>query len=89
MPSVYQRNSRLTAAIAVLLFVTFFLVGPHYSSLSSLGGSSRPTFLPTDFELPSRLNRSQYLYKKVLDDRRELVKKFGPTPDEIVMHVPF
>jgi hypothetical protein len=88
MPSVYQRSSRLTAAIAVLLFVTFLLVGPHYPSLSSWG-LSRPSFPLTDFELPSRLNRSQHLYKNVLDDRRELVKKFGPTPDEIVMHVPF
>jgi hypothetical protein len=41
-----------------------------------------------DYELPSRINRSEHIYQKVLDDRQGLIKKFGPTANDLLMFPP-
>jgi len=39
-----------------------------------------------DTELPARLERAERVYSKVVEGRKEMIRKFGPTPRDVHMY---
>ncbi|KAG7085881.1 hypothetical protein E1B28_003415 [Marasmius oreades] len=80
MPGIWSRHPKYFIFVLVVLGTTFYLLNP----LSPEPQFKRLSF-PYDLELPGRLERAETIYKKLLDDRRGLIKKFGPTPADVQM----
>jgi len=78
MPSVWQRHPRLTLLILVVLAITLYLLVPinHESTV-------QPLFDMIDNDLPNRMERAHHIYSKVLENRKKLIDRFGPTPKDI------
>jgi len=78
MPSVWQRHPRFTLLILVVLAITLYLFVPinHESTV-------QPLFDMIDNDLPSRMERAHRIYSKVLENRKKLIDRFGPTPKDI------
>jgi hypothetical protein len=83
MAGVWQRHPRYSLFIFVVLASTFYLLGPYQKSQPTITSSMRG--LPRGVDLPSRLARSEKIYNKLLVDRQGLIKKFGPTPKDVVL----
>jgi hypothetical protein len=64
--------------VIVALITTFYLLVP--------AGPPR-SFHLRDNSLQSRLEHSKAIYSKVLNDRKGLIKKFGPSPKDVEMLV--
>jgi len=47
----------------------------------------RAVFWP-DADLPNRVARADSIYQKLLLDRKDLIKKFGPTPNDVALFPP-
>lgn len=78
MAGLWQRHPRYTMLVIVALITTFYLLVP--------AGPPRPFHL-RDNSLQSRLEHSKAIYSKVLNDRKGLIKKFGPSPKDVEMLV--
>ncbi|KAJ8079363.1 hypothetical protein PM082_021867 [Marasmius tenuissimus] len=78
-------SSRIQPKFAVLTFVVlaafFYLFSPFDSKPAGVR-------IPYDPTLRSRLAQSDAIYDRVLEDRKGLIKKFGPTPADIAMFPP-
>ena len=85
--SLCQRHPRYALFISGLIFIAFFLLSSN--SDYSLHPTSRTSGLPPDPSLPGRVARAEEIYKDMLDQRQELIRKFGPTPAQVVMYVVF
>ncbi|KAJ6593776.1 methyltransferase domain-containing protein [Mycena capillaripes] len=85
MSRVWQRHPRYSLFIFVVLASTLYLLGPYQTSLPPLNSSNRAWIA---HDLPSRLARSEHIYQKLLKDRQGLIKKFGPTPKNVVLFPP-
>lgn len=82
MPGIWNRHPRYSLLVFVVLAATlYFLVPVHYEH------SVAPHFTLKDNDLPSRMARASRIYDKVLEDRKKLMKTFGPTPKDISMSV--
>jgi hypothetical protein len=82
MPIVWQRHPRYFILVALVLTATIFLLNPyHPHSTDSYAAYIR------DSTLPARIERAERVYQKVIVDRKELIRKYGPTPRDIVMYV--
>lgn len=79
MAGLWQRHPRYTMLVIVALITTFYLLVP--------AGPPRPFHL-RDNSLQSRLEHSKAIYSKVLNDRKGLIKKFGPQPKDVEMFPP-
>ncbi|XP_006455670.1 hypothetical protein AGABI2DRAFT_227143 [Agaricus bisporus var. bisporus H97] len=80
MPGIWNRHPRYSLLVFVVLAATlYFLVPVHYEH------SVAPHFTLKDNDLPSRMARASRIYDKVLEDRKKLIKTFGPTPKDISM----
>ncbi|KAH7911460.1 methyltransferase domain-containing protein [Hygrophoropsis aurantiaca] len=84
MPSIWQRHPRYVIFVALVLFATFYLLNPYQPSipLDSYAAYIR------DNDLPAKILRAERVYNKVIADRKELIRKFGPTPHDVVMFPP-
>lgn len=89
MPSLYSRHPRYILLAAFLLLSTFLLLasqrvppgaGRYYDELSVGYGDDEDT-------LKSRLASSETIYQRMLTARAGLVKKFGPSPEQVAMCV--
>jgi len=82
MPGVWQRHPRFTLLILVILATTLYLLVPlnHESTV-------QPLFNMIDNDLPNRMERAHYIYSKVLENRKKLIDRFGPTPKDIPVWV--
>ncbi|KAJ7366777.1 methyltransferase domain-containing protein [Mycena albidolilacea] len=88
MPA-WSRNPRYIVLILVAVVTTLYLLGPFGEP------DARPPPPPPrvassiqDDDLPNRLARSDKIYEKLLLDRKELIKKFGPTPNDVALFPP-
>ncbi|KII83775.1 hypothetical protein PLICRDRAFT_46956 [Plicaturopsis crispa FD-325 SS-3] len=86
MASVWQRHPRYSITVFVIILVTLFLLGPYHTP----GGLEGPYVYGTmgDHDLPARVARAVRIYDKVLRDRAGLIRKFGPTPNDVAMFPP-
>jgi hypothetical protein len=82
MPIVWQRHPRYAIFIFIVLFTTFYLLNPYYQPAPPFTPSRAPI---TDLTLPSRLTRSEAIYEKVLEHRKGLIQKHGPTSKDVHM----
>jgi hypothetical protein len=84
---IWTRHPRYTFAgglLSIVLFL-FLITSPPHPSSSSLGAyrwQSRP-----DSDLSSRLALSNSIYNEFLQDRQGLIKKFGPTKEDVALCV--
>lgn len=87
MASVWQRHPRYSITVFVIILVTLFLLGPYHTP----GGLEGPYVYGTmgDHDLPARVARAVRIYDKVLRDRAGLIRKFGPTPNDVAMYVAY
>ncbi|KAL0961204.1 hypothetical protein HGRIS_006172 [Hohenbuehelia grisea] len=81
MPAIWQRHPRFVCLTIVVVCALFFTLNSSFSEISSL-------VVLDDPGLPDRLARSGRIYDKVLRDRKQLIKKFGPTPSDIDLFPP-
>ncbi|KAK7455844.1 hypothetical protein VKT23_010881 [Stygiomarasmius scandens] len=86
MTIVWGRHPKYALFVFVVLATTFYLLDPF--------SMPEPTPLPplridaAKGELAKRLARADTIYDKMLVDRQELIKQFGPTPQDVMMFPP-
>ncbi|KAJ8522215.1 hypothetical protein ONZ45_g1141 [Pleurotus djamor] len=88
MPGVWQRHPRYSLFVFIVICGTLFLLSPYNSLPQVTGPQQQIVTVPTDNDLPARIARSDRIYAKVLRDRKQLIKKFGPSPDQVDMFPP-
>ncbi|KAF7299064.1 hypothetical protein MIND_00854700 [Mycena indigotica] len=87
------RNPRTVLLFVGLLCLYFFWPSSSSSTpftkftSSSTDSASYYSSLDDD-ELASRVTRSEKIYNKLLEDRKELIKKHGPTPNDVALFPP-
>ena len=82
MPHVFQRYPRSILVLTVFIVGTFlYLQGPYSSHVDP------STFigLPSDPSLSSRVARAERTYQQVVEKRKALIQKHGPSPTQVVM----
>ncbi|KAJ7175784.1 methyltransferase domain-containing protein [Mycena filopes] len=84
MPAFWTRNPRYVVLIFLAIVSTLYLLGPFNETPLPV---KRLAYIE-DHDLPNRLARSERIYSKLLLDRKELITKFGPTPNDVVSFPP-
>lgn len=85
MPGLLQRHPYFGLLAVGAVCFTFYVL----STPSSLSWNASPFEMPpVDVTLPARVQRANRIYDKVLADRKELIRKFGPTPEDVQMFPP-
>ncbi|KAG9316855.1 hypothetical protein JVU11DRAFT_2927 [Chiua virens] len=77
--ALYSRHPRFTIALLVLIFISVLLFAnsePHDPLINSAGAYRGAS-------LAESLKVEEFYYQKMLEGRRDLVRKWGPTPDKI------
>jgi len=82
--NVWKRHPRYTGLLALCLLATLYLLLPD----SSVSGTPQYQILTHGGELEHRLQQSHKIYDKLLEDRKALIKKFGPEPSDIALFPP-
>ncbi|KAK1221833.1 hypothetical protein PQX77_015332 [Marasmius sp. AFHP31] len=86
---VWSRHPKYTIVVLVTLACSLYLLYPF-----ELGSKPAPNTLrqangfPYDRDLQGRLKQSDAIYEKMLQDRKGLIKHFGPKPSNIKMFPP-
>ncbi|KAF7365296.1 hypothetical protein MVEN_00401400 [Mycena venus] len=80
------RNPRYIVFILVAVVLTLYLLGPFGTDTAPFPVTKVSSI--EDHDLPNRLARSDKIYNKLLLDRKELIKKFGPTPNDVALFPP-
>lgn len=80
MPGLWTRHPRYSLLVLVVLATTIYLLNTYQET---------PTVKASryihDAGLSARLRRADAIYEKTLQDRRALIKLFGPSPSDIYM----
>ncbi|KAJ7179936.1 methyltransferase domain-containing protein [Mycena crocata] len=84
MATFWQRNPRYVVLILMAIAATLYLIGPFQEPAPN----PRLRGFTPDQDLPQRVARSDRIYNKLLLDRKELIKKFGPTPNDVALFPP-
>lgn len=79
-----QRHPRYVLLLAFLLVGSFLYLNAPYASLEY---TAQTAGFPGDPTLPSRVERAEKTYQKVLEKRQALIKKHGPSPSQVMMYV--
>lgn len=66
----------------MVILTTIYLLNPYQSPLRT----DLYEISIRDNELPARLERAERVYSKVVGDRKEMIRKFGPTARDISMY---
>ena len=82
MATVWLRHPRYSLVIFITLIATFYLLFVPHERPAQL-------FHVQDTSLETRVQRSHTIYEKFLAQRQGLLKKFGPSPNQISMYVVF
>lgn len=83
MPSTWQRHPRYFVSIALIIAATIYFLIPSQAPIQSISFGA----LVRDTGLPARLERAEQVYQKVVSDRKDMIRKYGPTPRHIHMYV--
>lgn len=70
--------------MALIIMATIYLLIPSQSPIQSNSFAA----LVRDTGLPARLERAEQVYQKVISDRKDMIRKYGPTPRHIHMFPP-
>lgn len=84
MPSSWQRHPRYFIFTALIILATIYFLVP---SRSSIGWNLYAASI-RDIRLPARLERAERVYQKVMSDRKEMIRRHGPTLRHIHMFPP-
>ncbi|KAG6377921.1 methyltransferase domain-containing protein [Boletus reticuloceps] len=80
MPLVWQRHPRYFISVAIVIITTIYLLNPYQSLRTDL---YEPSI--RDSDLSARVERAEQVYSKMVSDRKEMIRKFGPTARDIQM----
>ncbi|EMD32703.1 hypothetical protein CERSUDRAFT_87731 [Gelatoporia subvermispora B] len=86
--TVFQRHPRYALALAAVVLTAFWYLSPYEAAPSLYHPPLDTTGLPRDPDLRNRIARSERIYQRTIEQRQELIKKWGPTPTDIVMFPP-
>ena len=75
-------HPRYALSVLLILAATFYFLNPYETHLFL---TAPPSASYNDHDLPARMERAERIYGKVLHDRQGLIRKFGPTPSDVVM----
>lgn len=79
-----SRHPKYVLSVILILVTTFYFLSPYQTSQPLV--TTPPTAMKYgDSDLPARMERADRQYNKVLHDRQGLIRKFGPTPSDVVM----
>lgn len=79
--SVVQRHPRYAILVAVAILTTIYLLMPYQTV-------SVPSKIVTKgADLEGRIEQSKEIYDRLLQNRKGLIKKFGPNPADIALYV--
>lgn len=67
----------------MVILTTIYLLNPYRSPLRT----DLYEIPIRDSELPSRLERAERVYSKMVGERKEMIRKFGLTARDILMYV--
>ncbi|KAJ3494556.1 hypothetical protein NMY22_g20056 [Coprinellus aureogranulatus] len=81
-PSVIQRHPRYAILVAAAILTTIYLLIPY-----------QPISVPSKIitagaDLEGRIEQSKQIYDRLLQNRKGLIKKFGPNPNDIALFPP-
>ncbi|KIK61067.1 hypothetical protein GYMLUDRAFT_85072 [Collybiopsis luxurians FD-317 M1] len=79
MASIWKRHPRYSILLLVILLATCFVLVPP-------GSYNEPSLHRMSFDggaIEQRLATSEIFYRKALQDRQALLKRFGPTPEDV------
>jgi hypothetical protein len=82
---LYSRHPRFTITLLVLVFLSVLLFANSESSHDSLLSAMA---FRQNTDLVETLREEEFLYNKMLHLRQELIKKWGPTPEQVVPFPP-
>lgn len=82
--AIWQQHPRYTAFVALGLFLTLYMLYSHPTGPVP-ANSKGSSFVLQDPTLASRLQHAEKVYDAMLGQRKELIKKYGPTPKDIEM----
>ncbi|KAL6308922.1 methyltransferase domain-containing protein [Sparassis latifolia] len=85
MAMVFRRHPRYAVTLLALIVTTFVFLSPHDAFHSVPAPVSYVVPAP---DLPARILRSENSYQRMLDQRQDMIKKFGPSPSQVVMFPP-
>ncbi|KAJ7626688.1 hypothetical protein DFH06DRAFT_1443784 [Mycena polygramma] len=88
MAPFWSRNPRYVVLILVAISATLYLLSGSFSEDAPPHHSHSRIPPMEDHDLPNRVARSDKIYNKLLLDRKELIKKFGPTPNDVAVFPP-
>lgn len=84
-PSFHSQHPKYILFVAVTLLLTcYYLIKP----LDTFSSTRLAVDFPYTLDLAGRLARADAIYAKLLEDRKGLIKKFGPTPDDVALFPP-
>ncbi|KAL0961203.1 hypothetical protein HGRIS_006171 [Hohenbuehelia grisea] len=81
MAAAFLRSPRFTLFIVVVICGSLLVLAPPFSNRAA-------PFTLVDEGLASRLARSDKIYNATLRNRKELIKKYGPSPEDIALFPP-
>ncbi|KAL4078085.1 methyltransferase domain-containing protein [Scleroderma citrinum] len=84
MHSSWQRHPRYFLFMTLIIAATIYFLIPSQSPIRSNSFAT----LVRDTGLPARLERAEQVYQKVVSDRKDMIRKHGPTPRHIHMFPP-
>ena len=84
MIHLLQRHPKYVVLLAVLVVGSFLYLNAPYPTHDY---TATVVGFPGDPSLPSRVERAERSYKKVLEKRQDLIKKHGPSPSQVVLYV--
>ena len=70
--------------MAMAILMTIYLLNSYQYPLRAIDLYETPI---RDSGLPARLERAERVYSKAVGERKEMIRKFGPTPRDIQMYV--
>lgn len=80
-----SRNPRYAVLIVVAVLTTVYLLsGSNLQAAYPSGRYGRPI---KNADLDTRIQQSSEIYDRLLENRKGLIKKFGPEPKDIALSV--
>ena len=76
MASIWKRHPRYTLLLVIILLATCFILVPP-------GPAFKPVMFADEPDLHHRLARSEDLYEQALVARAALLRRFGPSPEDV------
>lgn len=80
---LHSRHPRFTTALLVVIFISVLLLA-NLVPVDTLSGSVGFHRLGGAYDLAETLRIEEEYYQKMLDQRQDLIKKWGPTADKII-----